>query len=47
MRIYFAGIGGVGLGPLAQICLDAGYEVIGSDPSHSLMVDELIERGVA
>lgn len=46
MRIYFAGIGGVGLGPLAEIAADAGYEVSGSDPTSSLMTSQLQKRGV-
>lgn len=35
MHVYFSGIGGVGLGPLALICRDAGYEVSGSDMAES------------
>lgn len=31
MQIYFSGIGGVGIGPLAHIAHDAGYTVVGSD----------------
>lgn len=46
MNIYFSGIGGVGLGPLAQIALDAGHSVLGSDPHASLTSDELTRRGV-
>jgi len=46
MKIYFSGIGGVGLGPLAEIALDAGYEVAGSDPKRGLMTAHLAERGV-
>lgn len=46
MNIYFCGIGGVGLGPLAEIALDAGYSVTGSDRSTSLTTDELSARGV-
>lgn len=46
MNIYFCGIGGVGLGPLAEIALDAGYEVQGSDPIDGLMTNHLRERGV-
>lgn len=45
MKIYFGGIGGVGLGPLAQIALDAGHEVCGSDPTASLMRTELQRLG--
>ena len=46
MRIYFSGIGGVGIGPLAEIALDAGYDVCGSDPIASLMASQLTKRGV-
>lgn len=46
MTIYFSGIGGVALGPLALIALDAGYSVTGSDPVRGLMTDELMARGV-
>ncbi len=46
MRIFFSGIGGVGIGPLAQIAIDAGYDVIGTDRAHSLMLDELAKQGV-
>lgn len=46
MRIYFAGIGGVGLGPLAEIAHSAGFEVLGSDQSESLMTQELVEKGI-
>ncbi len=47
MRIYFSGIGGVGIGPLAEIALDAGYEIVGSDMTEGLMTQELEARGVA
>ncbi len=47
MNIYFSGIGGVGLGPLAEIAVDAGYTVAGSDQSSSLMTDQLKNRGVS
>jgi len=46
MNIYFSGIGGVGLGPLAEIALDAGHTVLGSDPKESLMTRQMSERGV-
>ena len=46
MNIYFSGIGGVGIGPLAEISLDAGYSVTGSDPEETLMTRELQKRGV-
>ena len=47
MNIYFSGIGGVALGPLAQIARDAGHTVVGSDPSSSLITEELGKEGVA
>lgn len=46
MNIYFSGIGGVGIGPLAEIAKDAGYTVYGSDGSESLVTKELQEKGV-
>lgn len=46
MNIYFCGIGGVGLGPLAEIALDAGNTVTGSDPKQGLMTEHLAKRGV-
>lgn len=45
MRIYFSGIGGVGLGPLAEIAADAGYDVLGSDVSASPTTEQLQRRG--
>ena len=47
MNIYFAGIGGVGIGPLAEIALDAGHRVYGSDKAVSLITRLLQQRGVA
>ena len=47
MNIYFSGIGGVGIGPLAEIAHDAGYEVQGSDSHESLVTHELQSRGIA
>jgi UDP-N-acetylmuramate--alanine ligase len=46
MRIYFCGIGGVGLGPLAEIARDAGYDVIGSDMAASHTTAELEQSGI-
>lgn len=46
MNIYFSGIGGVGLGPLAEITHDAGHTVRGSDAQESLTTRELQERGI-
>lgn len=46
MNIYFSGIGGVGLGPLAEIASDAGHIVQGSDQHKSLMTGALEKRGI-
>lgn len=46
MRVYFSGIGGVGIGPLAEIAHDAGYNVCGSDKELSLMSKQLADIGV-
>jgi UDP-N-acetylmuramate--alanine ligase len=45
MHIYFSGAGGVGIGPLAMLALDAGYTVSGSDLKHTEMVSYLSDRG--
>ena len=47
MNIYFSGIGGVGIGPLAEIAFDAGYTIQGSDTTESALTKALRERGVA
>ncbi len=47
MHIYFSGLGGVGIGPLAEIAEGAGYEVSGSDAQESLVTKELVERGIS
>lgn len=46
MRVYFSGLGGVGIGPLAEIARDAGYDVQGSDLSESPLTRQLAERGI-
>lgn len=46
MNIYFSGIGGVGIGPLAEIAHDAGYTVSGSDLQESPVTSELRDKGI-
>lgn len=46
MHIYFSGIGGAGIGPLAQIAHQAGYEVSGSDKQDSSYIHYLREHGI-
>lgn len=46
MNIYFAGIGGVGIGPLAEIASDAGHYIAGSDAAKSPVTYQLEAKGV-
>jgi UDP-N-acetylmuramate--alanine ligase len=46
MNIFFSGIGGVGLGPLAEICRGAGHFVAGSDVTDSLMLQQLRDNEI-
>ncbi len=47
MNVYFSGLGGVGIGPLAEIAVDAGYSVTGSDLQESALTNQLKERGIS
>jgi UDP-N-acetylmuramate--alanine ligase len=46
MHIYFVGIGGAGLSPMAQLALDCGYQVTGSDLSEGHGTREVQKRGI-
>jgi UDP-N-acetylmuramate--alanine ligase len=46
MHIFFSGIGGTGIGPLALIAKEAGYEVSGSDKQDSQYIQYLADHGV-
>jgi UDP-N-acetylmuramate--alanine ligase len=46
MHIYFSGIGGAGIGPLAQIAHQAGYTVSGSDKQASQYIEYLKKHGI-
>ena len=46
MHIYFSGVGGAGIGPLAQIAHQAGYTVSGSDKQDSQYIQYLKSHGV-
>ncbi len=46
MHIYFSGIGGAGIGPLALIAHQAGYTVSGSDKKKSQYTDYLEKHGI-
>jgi UDP-N-acetylmuramate--alanine ligase len=44
-RVYFLGIGGIGMSALARYCLQAGKEVYGYDLTPTLLTDELQQAG--
>ncbi|MDR1112385.1 MAG: UDP-N-acetylmuramate--L-alanine ligase [Bacteroidales bacterium] len=44
-RIYFLGIGGIGMSALARYCLQAGKEVYGYDLTSTPLTDELHKAG--
>ncbi len=44
-QVHCIGIGGIGLSAIAEILLDRGYTVTGSDMNESDMVDKLIASG--
>jgi UDP-N-acetylmuramate--alanine ligase len=46
MHIFFSGIGGTGIGPLALIAHDAGHNVSGSDKQDSGYIQHLKARGI-
>ncbi len=46
MHIYFSGIGGAGIGPLAEVARQAGYEVSGSDKQPSSYIGALKKSGI-
>lgn len=46
MHIYFSGIGGTAIGPLAMIAKQAGYDVSGSDKQDSQYIEYLKKKGL-
>ena len=46
MRVYFSGINGTGIGPLAELAKDAGYDVVGSDLIRGAIAEEIKARGI-
>lgn len=45
-RIHFIGIGGAGMCGIAEVLLNQGYEVSGSDQQSNKVTDRLIELGI-
>ncbi len=46
MHIFFSGIGGTAIGPLALIAKQAGFTVSGSDKQNSQYIDYLRKKGI-
>lgn len=46
MHVYFSGIGGSGIGPLALLAKQAGYKVSGSDKQESHYLTNLRKQGI-
>ncbi|OGO76726.1 MAG: UDP-N-acetylmuramate--L-alanine ligase [Clostridiales bacterium GWB2_37_7] len=46
-NIHFVGIGGISMSGLAEIMLNAGYKVTGSDLNSSKIIERLINKGAA
>ncbi|RYV03896.1 UDP-N-acetylmuramate--L-alanine ligase [Shewanella sp. OPT22] len=44
-RIHFVGIGGAGMGGIAEVLLNEGYEISGSDITHNRVSDRLVALG--
>ncbi|HEX8762744.1 MAG TPA: Mur ligase domain-containing protein, partial [Candidatus Saccharimonadales bacterium] len=47
MHVYFSGIGGAGVGPLALIAHKAGFAVSGSDKQDSSYLEYLKKHGIS
>jgi UDP-N-acetylmuramate--alanine ligase len=45
MNIYFSGINGTGIGPLALLAADAGFKVFGSDLNRGAIYDDIAASG--
>ena len=46
MHLFFSGIGGAGIGPLAEIAVQAGYTVSGSDKQTTSYITALEKMGI-
>ncbi len=44
-HVYLVGIGGIGMGGLAQVLIDRGFQVSGSDLVENTVVNQLKQRG--
>jgi UDP-N-acetylmuramate--alanine ligase len=46
-RIHFVGIGGIGMSGIAEVLLNLGYQVSGSDLRHSAVTTRLVKLGAS
>ena len=46
-RIHFVGIGGIGMSGIAEVLLNLGYQISGSDLKHSAVTERLATLGAA
>eukprot|EP00039_Didymoeca_costata_P023920 m.348879 g.348879 ORF g.348879 m.348879 type:complete len:78 (-) comp39432_c0_seq1:163-396(-) len=46
MHIYFSGMGGVGIGPLANLAHELGYDINGSDMRESKLTKKFLDIGI-
>ena len=46
-RIHFVGIGGAGMGGIAEVLVNEGYQVSGSDIAQNAVTDRLCLLGAA
>jgi len=44
-KVHFVGIGGIGMSGIAELLLNLGFEISGSDINHSSIIDKLIKLG--
>jgi UDP-N-acetylmuramate--alanine ligase len=44
-KLHFIGIGGIGMSGIAEVLLDLGYSVSGSDLNYSLVIENLKSKG--
>ncbi len=44
-RLHFIGIGGIGMSGIAEVLLDLGYKISGSDLNTSIVTDNLAKKG--
>lgn len=46
LKLHFIGVGGIGMSGIAEVLLNLGYKVSGSDLNKSPVIENLIEKGL-